>query len=120
MVLSRSRPGDLRADTVREAGRELERLTWKLADSSWTSPALYPMVWSVTRSSASSPSLSSASIVCRVRKPSLVSSPYTRGKFSTTTPHSSSLTSSPLVLQLNKLNSVLQTMCHKIRNLMVK
>ena len=68
----------------------------------------YPIVWRVTRSSVSSPLLSSASIWWSVKKPSTVSSPSLRGKLSRTTFHSSSDTSSPLVRQLNKLNSVLQ------------
>ena len=40
-VFSRSRPGDLRADTIRDAGWELEMLNRKLEDSSWTSWELY-------------------------------------------------------------------------------
>ena len=40
-VLSRSSPGDLRAETIRDAGWELEMLNRKLEDSSWTSWELY-------------------------------------------------------------------------------
>ena len=41
IVFSRSRPGDLRAETIRDAGLELEMLNRKLEDSSWTSWELY-------------------------------------------------------------------------------
>ena len=41
IVFSRSSPGDLRAETIRDAGLELEMLNRKLEDSSWTSWELY-------------------------------------------------------------------------------
>ena len=62
----------------------------------------------MTRNSLGSPWLSSASIWCKVRNPSRVSSLLRRGKFCSTTFHSSSATSSPLVRQLNRLNSALE------------
>ena len=40
-VFSRSSPGDLRAETIRDVGWELETLNRKLEDSSWTSWELY-------------------------------------------------------------------------------
>merc|ERR1719192_2117914 len=105
---SSSSPGDLSAETARlENGWDEDTVTWKQLDSSWTRWGLYPMVCRVTLSSASSPPLSSASMWCRVRKPSSVSSPCSSGKLATTTAHSSSDTSSPLVRQLKRLNSVL-------------
>ena len=41
IVFSRSSPGDLRAETIRDAGLELEMLNRKLEDSSWISWELY-------------------------------------------------------------------------------
>ena len=41
IVFSRSSPGDLRAETIRDAGWELAMLNMKLEDSSWTSWELY-------------------------------------------------------------------------------
>ena len=41
IVFSRSSPGDLRAETIRDVGLELEMLNRKLEDSSWTSWELY-------------------------------------------------------------------------------
>ena len=47
-VFSRSSPGDLRAETIRDAGWELETLNRKLEDSSWTRWELY-LEWKISR-----------------------------------------------------------------------